>query len=247
MEVRDQLNTEENYNKIIDFFKYSIQRYYNMIGELMGDTHNGIQRNKISNAEVIDNIKSGITNDFYEIFKTKYSAGYPISDVKKAFLDYLEAKQPVLDGKIGYLEDLDILSVSILLDIDGEKMTPFIENIEQVNYEDYLLDFLIRYYRPDWPQHEKIRFKHPYAHVRKIIEAPNKEKAQEALGKYIISKWYPGSKDAPWHNSHQSKNPAFHSGYWSFEAGAIAKILGLDDSSLKNQQYYPYDMVHFKD
>ena len=35
-------------------------------------------------------------------------------------------------------------------------------------------------------------------------------------------------------------------GYWSFEAGAIAKILNLDDSNLKNVPYYPYDLVHYK-
>ena len=35
-------------------------------------------------------------------------------------------------------------------------------------------------------------------------------------------------------------------GYWSFEAGAIAKILNLDDSNLKDVPYYPYDLVHYK-
>ena len=36
-------------------------------------------------------------------------------------------------------------------------------------------------------------------------------------------------------------------GYWSFESGALVKILGLDDSSLKEVQYYPYDMVHWNE
>ncbi len=31
------------------------------------------------------------------------------------------------------------------------------------------------------------------------------------------------------------------------ESGAIAKILKLDDSSLKNTLYYPYDMVHYQE
>lgn len=247
MKVRDQLNTLENYDKSIALYRATIDSDFDEINNLLKDEEFGIQRNRLSNQQIVDNTRRWIARDFYKIFKTTYSAGYPITNVKKAFLDYLEAKCPVLDGQIGYLDDLDILSIAILLDIDGEVLAPFMENIEKVNYEDYLLDFLIRYYRSDWPQHEKIRFRHPFAHVKKIIEAPDKDQAQLALGKYIVSKWYPGSKDAPWHNSHQSKNPAFHSGYWSFEAGAIAKILGLDDSNLKNQQYYPYDMVHFKD
>lgn len=247
MEVRDQLNTEENYAKSVAFYRATIKSDLNDIDELLEDESNGIQRNRISNQQVIANTRGWIARDLYKIFKTMYSAGYPVADVKKAFLDYLEAKQPVLDGKMGYLEDLDILSIAILLGIDGETVAPFIENIAQVNYEDYLLDFLIRYYRPDWPQHEEIQFKRPYAHAKKIIEAPDKEKALGALRNYIFSKWYAGSNDAPWYNSHKAKNPAFHAGYWSFEAGAIAKILELDDSSLKDQQYYPYDLVHWKE
>ncbi|WP_373843810.1 PoNe immunity protein domain-containing protein, partial [Bacteroides heparinolyticus] len=36
-------------------------------------------------------------------------------------------------------------------------------------------------------------------------------------------------------------------GYWSFESGALVKILGLDDSDWQDLSYYPYDMVHYKD
>ncbi|EIN8848795.1 DUF1911 domain-containing protein, partial [Listeria monocytogenes] len=37
-----------------------------------------------------------------------------------------------------------------------------------------------------------------------------------------------------------------YSGYWSWESGAIAKILQLNDNDLKNLPYYPYDLVHYK-
>ncbi len=42
------------------------------------------------------------------------------------------------------------------------------------------------------------------------------------------------------------KNKNLYTGYWSFEVGAVAKILGIDDSSLKDVKYYPYDLVHFE-
>ena len=29
-----------------------------------------------------------------------------------------------------------------------------------------------------------------------------------------------------------------------FESGAMVKVLGLDDSELKDVPYYPYDLVH---
>lgn len=187
-----------------------------------------------------------IIKNLKEIFRISFSKGAPISEVREAFINYLKARVSVLDGRIHYLDDLDTLSIAILLDVDAKTMEPFIENIAKVNYEDYLLDFLIRYYRPNWVQHEEVRFKRPYAYAKIIIDAPDQESALGALCNYIFSKWYPGSNDAPWYNSHKSKNPAFHSGYWSFESAALAKILGLDDRSLKEQQYYPYDMAHWK-
>lgn len=246
MQVRDKLNTLENYSKSRDFYCMHNRMIADDILEIEEDEKKGVQKNHFPNARVIRNMNDSIAMNLFKIFKNRYSSGSSMSEVREAFLAYLEIKSLVLNGHIHYLDDLDIISVGILLDIDAETMEPFIENIEQVNYQDYLMDFLIRYYRPDWSQHEEIRFKRPYAHAKAIIEAEDQEKALGALRHYVFSKWYPGSNDAPWYNSHKSKNPAFHDGYWSFEAGAIAKILGLDDSSLEGQQYYPYDMVHWK-
>ncbi len=44
-------------------------------------------------------------------------------------------------------------------------------------------------------------------------------------------------------NAH--KEPGYV-GYWSFETAAIVKILGLDDTSLKGNNHYPYDLAHYK-
>ena len=32
-------------------------------------------------------------------------------------------------------------------------------------------------------------------------------------------------------------------GYWSFEAGAICKIMGLNPEDFKGVNYFPYDLV----
>jgi len=34
--------------------------------------------------------------------------------------------------------------------------------------------------------------------------------------------------------------------FWSFDTAALAKILGLDDSALKDNNHYPYDLAHYK-
>ena len=37
-----------------------------------------------------------------------------------------------------------------------------------------------------------------------------------------------------------------YSGYKSWKAGAIVKLIGLDETSFKDNPYYPYYLVHWK-
>lgn len=55
--------------------------------------------------------------------------------------------------------------------------------------------------------------------------------------------WFKGHYDYDWKNSH--KEPGYV-GYWSFETAALTKILELDDTSLVNNNHYPYDLAHYK-
>lgn len=247
MKLRDILNTTENYKHHIEQNKEVIStRWESKIDELLADESKGIQRFPKSNLSIIESTKNTISLYQKEILLATYSAGYPIPQVKEEYLKYMQTLLPVWRKDSFYIETLWALSIGIMLDVEAEVLTPLIALVEQDNPEDYLLDFLIRYYRTDWPQHDGFMFNRPYALTKKIIEAENKDKALGQLRHYIFSKWYAGHSDTGWYNLHK-KNVKNHVGYWSFESGAIAKILGLDDSSLKDQQFYPYDMVHWRD
>ncbi len=86
----------------------------------------------------------------------------------------------------------------------------------------------------------KISFPRPY---KKLVKSINDED-RDAFLKYLRG-WYKGSVDSAWYGTHELVNKYQYYGYWCFEAGAIAKRLGFVDDDLKNEQYYPYDMVHF--
>lgn len=45
------------------------------------------------------------------------------------------------------------------------------------------------------------------------------------------------------YNTHKKSSNAY-TGHWSFEATAIVKLKGLDDASVKDCPYYPFDLVH---
>lgn len=55
--------------------------------------------------------------------------------------------------------------------------------------------------------------------------------------------WLRGHSDYGWTNAHKEVG---YIGFWSFETAAIAKILGLDDTGLKENIHYPYDLRHYK-
>ena len=91
---------------------------------------------------------------------------------------------------------------------------------------------------------ETLAYPRLYNGLYKVIQAPNAAAAKDALNKYL-DRWYNLNSDAPWYNSHLKDNS--YRGYWAWEVAAVAKIMHIDDSDLKNNQYYPYDMVHWAD
>ena len=85
--------------------------------------------------------------------------------------------------------------------------------------------------------------KNPPQTLRNIIE--NSPQKAKDIKTYLEKKWYKGHYGVAWYDTHKSDQMTYY-GYWSNETAAAVKILGIDDSCLKNQQYYPYDLAHFK-
>lgn len=142
----------------------------------------------------------------------------------------------------GYVTMLWYLSIGVMLECHKELQQLSIL-LREHSVKDKLFSFLVNNTQ-DYAS-EKLLWTTPYAGLIEVIELAktNKEKAVERLQNYLKKEWYKGHSDCGWYNDHKSKW-GVHFGYWSFESGALVKILGLDDSSLQGLPYYPYDMVH---
>ena len=79
----------------------------------------------------------------------------------------------------------------------------------------------------------------------KVIRATTPKEASKLLDKYCKD-WYPAFKKAPWYDSHLSIDgeDGSYSGYWAFEAGAIAYLFNIDDSQI-DHMVYPKDLVAY--
>ncbi len=248
MKLRDVLNTEEGYQEIIDKKDRFINSRFDKIKKLKKDEIDGIQQYPKPNYDIIISSKKSILTFYREILETKYSVGEELSVIKQYYLDVINF---INDSKThsGYANILRLISMGIMFEINEDEFKILIELVERylkkTKDEDFLIDFLINFYKPDWIQSNTFLINIPYKNINGIIELSKKSKIEASvkLNTYISKCWYRGIIEVETHKSKWN----IHTGYWSWEAGAIAKILNLDDSSLKDQQYYPYDMVHFKD
>jgi hypothetical protein len=137
----------------------------------------------------------------------------------------------------------NMLSVGIMLEIETKEFEKIVNLIKKDNPKDYLIDLLINYKMPEWERsNKKFMWKKPYQAFEEIepLSKTNKEDAIIRLKKYLQKQWLPANDIG------KSRGKSYHCGYYSFESGAIVKIFGLDDTIIKDLNYYPYDMVHYK-
>ena len=232
MKLRDNLNTEIRYKELIrkktSFVEEDLHEY-----QCTGTTWDSKQ--ELSHFDII-------LRNAYQILISKYSVGYPVLEL---IPDYLQGVQFLKKGwntDAGYVTMLWYLSIGVMLECHKELQQLSIL-LRELSVKDKLFSFLVNNTQ-DYAS-EKLLWTTPYAGLIEVIEfaKTNKEKAVERLQKYLKKEWYKGHSDSGWYNDHKSKW-GVHFGYWSFESGALVKILGLDDSSLQGLPYYPYDMVH---
>ena len=232
MKLRDNLNTEIRYKELIrkktPFVEEDLHEY-----QCTGTTWDSKQ--ELSHFDII-------LRNAHQILISKYSAGYPVLEL---IPDYLQGVQFIKKGwnaDAGYVTMLWYLSIGVMLECHKELQQLSIL-LREHSVKDKLFSFLVNNTQ-DYAS-EKLLWTTPYAGLIEVIEfaKTNKEKAVERLQKYLKKEWYKGHSDCGWYNDHKSKW-GIHFGYWSFESGALVKILGLDDSSLQGLPYYPYDMVH---
>jgi len=242
MTFRDTLTTKDRILKLIDFEKRIINEKQKEINGLIKDTEEGVQRYKLTNDEVIANIKGTINVLTEEILVATYTAGYPLEDFKEEYINFVNSLIPVWQSNSGYLQMVWVLSIGILLEINDEIFDQLVDLVKKDDPEDYLIDYLIQSRHPDWKIRINYNFPRPYGFTRKIIEEENAEQALKLLKEYVTKKWYPGHRDTGWYDLHKANIDNYY-GYWSFESGAICKIKGLNYKELEGIPYFPYDLV----
>ena len=195
------------------------------------------------NSGSIDDERVPLINNKIIYLKTdliiaKYSRGDSINDIKNEFEELIDMVCEKGDVSI-YEDNLCLASLAYLLGVNSDKMMRLRSKLMESETYDYLIDFVFLGSESDIDIN-KISFQREYKKLIKYID----DRTKETFLKYLRG-WYRSHLHSSWYDSHKNEKFKLYFGYWCFEAGAIAKRLGFIDDDLKNEPYYPYDMVHF--
>lgn len=109
---------------------------------------------------------------------------------------------------------------------------------EDTLYEDLLAYEIENRFDVDEWHHDR-----PY---RVLINCLYRETQAERISELqqYVDDWYPAFEYVPWHDGHLRVRglEGDYFGYWAFEAGAVALLCDIDDSSI-NHLVYPKDLV----
>ncbi|WP_424236957.1 PoNe immunity protein domain-containing protein [Bhargavaea ginsengi] len=231
MVVRDLLCSEGYYNTYIEKKNARIQQIEEVLHTIIAQR--GAHDEGARNGYLF------LANHYLDRIIAMYSAGHPLDEISRLFSGVIEMMEKSWNGE-NYEQMLQVLSIGVMLNIEEEQFSRLTELVRKYELRDGLIEFLIH-----GQPAEPLRFPTPYVKLMEVIQSDGSEQAEQ-LRSYLKNDWYDGHADSGWHDTHKHPDPIY-SGYWSFESGAVAKILGLEDESLKDVPYYPYNMAHYKD
>ncbi|YCA45502.1 PoNi-like cognate immunity protein [Bacillus sp. JZ8] len=244
--LRDKIKTDTYFNEFISYEEKRIEKFLLLVKKVIqerGKDDRGVKNGYIA-----------VQGYYFNKLRAMYSAGYSLENIREFLPEVIDIMEKVWNKESGYIRMLWMMSIAVMLDIEDKEFKRLVTMVRKEGLNDYLINYFIAYRNDKFVSNmdnynqSEFYIENPYSKLKEVIESNkiSKEKSLESLEKYIRLFWYKGHSDEAWYDAHENKHDIY-SGYWSFESGAIAKILKLDDSALKDTPYYPYDMVHYKE
>lgn len=185
-------------------------------------------------------VKSKVHDLKLGIMIARYSKGDELAELEKEYFELVSEWEEVWEPEY-YNKNLKMISLGVLFGADKTFAKKVKIMLERAKINDWLLFFLLDSLEDEQIEVSKeLLFPNSFSNLQKVVFKENKI---QILKEYLSGDWY--NEDCGCYEAHKSKQNIYY-GYWSFETGAIVKILNLDDSSLKDMLYYPYDLVHYK-
>lgn len=238
--MRDHLKDEAFFKEKLTFEDDSIREFEELVEKVVrerGKDDPGVQSGYIS-----------LSGFYFNKLLSMYSAGAPLEEIQDTLpplINLMEKtwKPQAIESYDYYLETVSLLSIGIMLEIEEPLFSKVKRLAETYAGRDALVEFLLNTRKP---RQTSSLYGQQFLQLLPIIDGDRPDQQVLQLKSYLMNEWYKGHQYAWWYDTHLDDD-LIYPGYWSFESGAIIKILGLDDQILRDVPYYPYDMVHARD
>lgn len=198
----------------------------------------------------------------FSLFQASYSAGESIEHLrprldqatdafllaKKSDVQYMQEDKVAIRHNFRtrrdiYISALWILSLNILFDSSEDRIKEVI-TASGNDGVDGVFDLIASRYVTDRPVADEAVYAAPYRRLLEVFHAPEEDRAK--LVNSFLKVWYQQNKKTDWWGEAEriQLGSVLYSGYWCFEAAAVVKLLGIDDSLFRDNEYYPADLVH---
>lgn len=241
------------------------KRYFEVFAKTQ-ETLNEESKSRIVSGEITEKNVPDVNHRIFatklEILISRYSKGDSIEEIKAEYISVLDfmiegwddvvvkfqkgrsQKRVMLDKYflMPYNYMIWMLSFAILLRVSENEINTLRKLIEDGNISDELITSLLSFLigSDTVKETEKTTYK-PFSGLVETEKLIDTEKQMKAY----LDKWYQNTKLLTWHNYNPKEGKYYYFGRWSFESAAVLAIKGLDDSSFKENEYYPKDLVDY--
>jgi Domain of unknown function (DUF1911)/Domain of unknown function (DUF1910) len=210
---------------------------------------NDVIENPETSVEHRRNLRHTVFRRQIEQLITQYSHGDEIGHLKELLpcvVDTLiayhqEPRHAVYDFQQfdTYIYALWLVSLSILLDMNDDYVNKLIGELNN-DGRDAVYEKLVSLHSPERTEISEVLYPKPYKLLFDALNTTGSEQI-DLINKFL-TQYYKGMKKAYWHDSHLGEDTGFF-GYWCFELAAFVKKLNIDDSSFRDNIFYPRDLV----
>ena len=193
------------------------------------------EMSKIETFHVINRTFNSIIESKLKIISYKYTLGFDLSELHKEYLELIE--------QIDNIESIDsffpsnIIALGILFEDGIESFEKLIALMDKEELHDLLFDYLINGCGLKRKYYSEVFACKDFEFSKELVELAQKDREQASKKLVHHFKTY-------WNDPVKSDS---YDGYWLWEYAAISKMFKLDDSELKYNPHYPYELAHYKD
>lgn len=210
-------------------------------------------------------LKSSLFGLRLNILIASYSKGEDKESLHRQFSETVRVMEKVWDKRIVKMHmgreqrEIDVyyithtfymrwmLSLAVLLEVPDDEFQILIDLVKRDNIKDALYDICTQTKIKSWQISDEVRPLKPKNKIIDIIKEPDKEKAEKLTKVYLEKHWFKTYKNlGGWEKPDAARfdvNSGFV-GFWAFEVAAVVKIKGLDDSSFRDNVFYPERLLH---